>query len=175
MQMFVLDTSPITSAQCLCDAHIRVIGREVSMCLSAWYARNNFVHTDELPYKMFNHPVVWQFNNPYTRRWAFSYARNIFEEFYRRFGKVHASLDKFCQVRNFMCEHDNNMNPLWTPDDVCENARFSFISKGNSVDPDLDIYEAIAAYRIYYRYKITTMRVPVRWTARTRPWWLEEK
>ena len=172
MQMFVLDLSPIDSAKFLCDAHIRVIGREVSMCLSSWYAQN-IGHAEELPYKPFNHPVVWQMANPYTRMWARSYANNIFRVFNIRFGHVHASEDKFQEIFTYSLRYDQSLNPLWTPDDVYRYARFSFIEKGASVIPELSIDDAIRRYRAYYLYKTQTMRVPVIWTATTRPWWLE--
>lgn len=171
MQMFVVDRSPLDAAQCLCDAHIRVIGREVSMCLSAWYAMN-MGHAEELPYKPFNHPVVWQMANPYTRMWARSYANNIFREFSIRFGHDHASENKFQRIITYSLVYDQSLNPWWTPDDVYEHARFSFIQKGHDVVPEMDIDTAIFNYRAYYREKCSTMRVPVVWTYRTRPWWL---
>ena len=173
MQMFVLDRNPIDAANALCDAHIRVIGREVSMCLSAWYARNYWTHADELPYKPFNHPVVWQMANPYTRMWAMCYANNIFRAYHRRFGKWHASTTKLECVEHFLRLYDDQVNPLWAPEDIYNNATFSFIEKGASVIPGLSIDDAIRRYRAYYLYKTRTMRVPVRWTATNSPWWLE--
>ena len=172
MQMFVLDSNPVVSADFLCDAHIRVIGREVAMCLSSWYAQN-MGHAEELPYKPFNHPAVWQMANPYTRMWAACYALNIFRAFHRRFGKWHASTTKLECVEHFLRLYDDQVNPLWAPDDIYNNATFSFIEKGHSVDPGLCMDTAVARYRAYYRYKVQTMRVPVIWTATTRPWWLE--
>ena len=172
MQMFVLDSNPVVSADFLCDAHIRVIGREVAMCLSSWYAQN-MGHAEELPYKPFNHPAVWQMANPYTRMWAACYALNIFRAFHRRFGKWHASDSKFQQIVQYIRLHDDQKDPLWTPEDINKNARFSFIEKGASVIPGLSIDDAVRRYRAYYLYKTRTMRVPVIWTATTRPWWLE--
>ena len=142
------------------------------MCLSSWYAQN-MGHAEELPYKPFNHPVVWQFNNQYTRRWAICNALNIFYEFSRRFNKFHASEQKLRQIIEYIYKYDDRLDPFSTPGDVYEYARFSFIEKGHSVDPGMSIDTAVARYRAYYLYKIQTMRVPVIWTAITRPWWLE--
>ena len=171
MQMFVLDRSPIDSARFLCDAHVRVICREITMCLSAWYAHNTG-HVDELPYKPFNHPAVWQFANPYTRRWAGANARHIFNEFVRRFGKVHASKRKLDQVALYMSNHDNSLFGM-RPDDVYEHARFSFIEKGHSVVPELTIDEAVRCYRHYYRQKLDDFKVPVVYTDTIIPYWRE--
>ena len=49
MQMFVLSTDPYVSAQYLADVHVRVICREISMCLSSWYYKNIGEHVEELP------------------------------------------------------------------------------------------------------------------------------
>lgn len=105
MQMFVLDDIPDNAARALADCHTRVIGREVTMCLSAWYAKN-MGHKDELPYKEFNHPIEEQFNDPRTRLWAMHYATAIFTDFKNRFGKVHASEEKLDQLRRYCVMYD---------------------------------------------------------------------
>lgn len=172
MQMFVLDPSPALSAGFLCDAHIRVIGREISMCLSSWYAQH-MGHADELPYKQFNHPVVEQFDCVATRVWAALNALGIFFEFERRFGKEHASFPKFQKLTKYRAVHHDNPFPVGEASLL--RARFSFIEKGVGVVRDLPIEDAVQRYRQYYRTKIRTMRVPVVWTATERPDWLCEK
>ena len=168
MQMFVLDQNPAISARCLCDAHIRVIGREISMCLSSWYAQH-IGHADELPYKEFNHPIVTQFDNEGARFWAVHNATFIFAEFERRFGKQHASELKFGQLLRYRCKYHDA--PLSIPYRL---ALFSFVEKGTGVVTCLPIKDAVQRYRQYYRNKVNTMRVPVVWTATERPDWLEE-
>lgn len=169
MQMFVLDKSPAISARCLCDAHIRVIGREISMCLSSWYAQH-MGHAEELPYKQFNHPVVEQFDNEAARFWAVINATFIFAEFDRRFGKQHASELKFWQLLNYRIKYHD------APPSISYSlASFSFVEKGNGVVTGLPLEEAVQRYRQYYRNKIRTMRVPVVWTATEKPDWLCEK
>jgi len=180
MQMFVLDQSPAISARCLCDAHIRVIGREISMCLSSWYAQH-MGHADELPYKAFNNPLVDSFDNEGARLWALANAAEIFDEFIVRFGKPHASLFKFVQIMKYRRVHifqyrrEHGIPIMQQPRD---SRRFSFIEKGVGITPNLTMEEVIPLYRAYYKTKIHTMKVPVIWTeteTRTgKPDWLEE-
>ena len=166
MQMFVLDQNPAKSARCLCDTHIRVIGREISMCLSSWYAQH-MGHADELPYKQFNHPVVAQFDNEAARFWAVHNATFIFIEFQRRFGKRHASEHKFQQLLEYRIKYHDA--PLSIPYRL---ALFSFVEKGTGVVTCLPIEDAVRRYRQYYRTKIRTMMVPVVWTDTEKPDWL---
>ena len=169
MQMFVLDQSPALSARCLCDVHIRVIGREISMCLSSWYAQH-MGHADELPYKQFNHPVVEQFDCVATRVWAVLNAEAIFCEFARRFDKEHASFPKFQMLTKYRAVHHDNPFPVGEASLL--HARFSFIEKGVGVVRDLSLEDAVQRYRQYYRNKVCTMRVPVVWTDTEKPDWL---
>ena len=102
MQMFVLDENPYMSAKALADVHVRVICREISLCLSSWYYKNIGKHVEELPYRPFNHPIVDQLSDINTRKWAILNAYYIFREFERRFDKKHASEEKFNTLMNYI-------------------------------------------------------------------------
>lgn len=171
MQMFVLDSSPAISACCLADVHVRVIGREITMCLSSWYAKH-IGHADKLPYKPFNHPVVDQFDYAATRIWAVLNAGEIFCEFERRFGKQHASQEKYLRLLRFRATYGDNPVPIGPR--RLTLARFNFVEKGVGVIRGLSMDEAICRYREYYRRKLATMRVPVTYTHTTKPDWLKE-
>ena len=171
MQMFVLDVSPSVSAKCLADVHIRVIGREITMCLSSWYAKN-MGHEDELPYKQFNHPVVEQFDYAATRNWAVLNADCIFMEYSWRFNKLHASQEKFQQLLRYRAKYGVNQFPVGPT--AFSLALFNFVEKGAGVTRDLPIHEAVRRYRDYYRRKLAAMKVPVTYTKSTKPEWLEE-
>lgn len=174
MQMFVLSLDPVLSASYLADTHVRVICREVSMCLSSWYAKN-IGYAEELPYRPFNHPVINQFDNPYTRKWAISNASAVFNEFKRRFNKKHASEIKFEKLCDYIFKHDDELYGSfyykygWV--NVMENATFSFIEKNKGVITNLYISEAVDKYREYYKKKLNTMKVPVTYTNTIRPEW----
>ena len=169
MQMFVLDRNPRKSADYLADVHVRVICREISMCLSSWYAKN-IGHTEELPYRAFNHPIVEQMNNPNTRSWVILNAWSIFLEFQRRFNKVHASKEKFLMLYKYIKKHDaevtNHKNLKFM-----NKATFSFVEKDRGVIKNLPTNEAVERYREYYKNKLNTMKVPVTYTETYRPEW----
>ena len=171
MQMFVLDVSPVVSASYLADVHVRVICREVTMCLSSWYAKH-MGHLEELPYKPFNHPVVEQFDCVATRVWAALNAFAVFMEFEGRFGKEHASFAKFQKLTRYRALYHDNPFPVGEAS--VTQAHFSFIEKGVGVQTGLTIDEAVAKHRTYYKQKLATMRVPVIYTKRPKPDWLEE-
>ena len=171
MQMFILDADPVKSAVALADTHIRVIGREITMCLSSWYA-HNIGYPENLPYKPFNHPVVEEMSNPYTRVWACANAHAIFREFKARFNKQHASEAKFLALTGYRFLRDSSFYEALlnrTP----ERARFSFIEKGTGVQTNLPAEDAVKLYRGYYRSKLESMKVPVTYTNQQKPEWLE--
>lgn len=173
MQMFVLDENPYFSAQALADTHVRVICREVSMCLSSWYYKNIGEHVEELPYRPFNHPVIDQLSDINTRKWAILNAYYIFREFERRFNKKHASEEKFNKILEYKDKYNPEMNYM------CDStywwrAKFSFVEKDNGVIKDLSIHDAVEKYREYYRNKLKTMKVAVKYTNTNKPDWLED-
>lgn len=174
MQMFVLSHDPYVSAQYLADVHVRVICREISMSLSSWYYKNIEEHIKELPYRPFNHPVVDQFDNPYTRKWAIFNAGAIFIEFERRFNKEHASKAKYEKICDYCFKYDEIFRTFFYKygfQDVIDRATFSFVEKDRGVTKDLPINEAVKRYRAYYKEKLKTMKVPVTYTNRNRPEW----
>lgn len=174
MQMFVLSVDPILSAKSLADVHVRVICREVSMCLSSWYAKN-IGYTDELPYRAFNHPVIDQFDNPYTRKWAMDNAEGVFRQFTNRFDKQHASEIKYDMLWDYIIKYDKELYGTfyykYIPFYIEKYATFSFVEKDKGVIKNLSIHDAVEKYREYYRNKLNTMKVPVTYTKTIRPEW----
>ena len=174
MQMFVLSHDPYVSAQYLADVYVRVICREISMCLSSWYYKNIREHVEELPYRPFNHPVVDQFDNPYTRKWAIYNAGAIFTEFERRFNKEHASKAKYEKICDYCFKYDEVYGTFYYKygmQDMIDRATFSFVEKDKGVIKDLPTNEAVKRYREYYKKKLDTMKVPVIYTETYRPEW----
>lgn len=173
MQMFVLDNNCYRSARALADTHIRVIGREITMLLSSWYYYNGKGDKNLLPYKpMKNQPLVKQFDNLYTRRWALANAYFIFKEFSRRFDKTHASEEKYWKLRDYMNNYDEETVFI---SDTDKNARFTFVEKGKSIKSGLSVSEAIEFYRKYYIEKLNTMKVKVTYTNTNCPNWVNKE
>ena len=175
MQMFVLSNDPYVSAHYLADVHVRVICREISMCLSSWYYKNIGEHVEELPYRPFNHPVVDQFDNPYTRKWAMANADGIFRQFTNRFDKEHASEIKFDVLCDYIIKYDKELYGTfyykYVPFKIEKYATFSFVEKDKGVIKNLSIHDAVEKYREYYRNKLKTMKVAVKYTKTERPDW----
>lgn len=170
MQMFVLALKPCISASYLADVHVRVICREVTMLLSSWYYHNSCGDKTLLPYKPMLHPLEKQFNNNHTRKWGVVYAYEIFNEFKRRFGKVHASEEKYKQLGEFIRKNDKTV-AYDILDIYSDCLTFSFDEKGQKVIHNLSAEETIKRYREYYKNKLNTMKVPVTYTNINRPDW----
>ena len=165
MQIFLLNTNPIVSAQSLADAHVRVICREITMLLSTWYYYNG--PDQRLPYKPMskNQPLIKQLSNPEARKWAIRNAGAIFAEFDYRFGKKHASEEKYNQLLEYITKYDK-FNQVYT---LCS---WSFIGKGVGIFHNLYLHNAIEKYRRYYIDKINSMKVPCIYTKREPPLWI---
>lgn len=168
MQMFVLDADPVKSAQALCDAHVRVICREVTMLLSTWYWYNVPSSRPDLPYSPMNEnqPLALQLKYVPVRRWAVQNARAIFDEFTFRFEKTHASEAKYVQLLKAIDKYDPKVRIGVT------RTEFTFVPKGRGVYPGKSLEEAVLLYRSYFRLKLREMRMPVVWTKRSQPSWL---
>lgn len=169
MQMFVLDADPVKSAQALCDAHVRVICREVTMLLSTWYWYNVPSSRPDLPYSPMNEnqPLALQLKYVPVRRWAVQNARAIFDEFTFRFEKTHASEVKYLQLLAAIEKHDKGIEI------GLRQVRFTFVPKGEGVYSGKTMSQAILLYRKYFKGKLDVMKVPVVFTKRCQPSWLE--
>ena len=86
MNIFALDKSPIISAQQLCDKHIVKQGLESCQMLCSVF--------DNAPYKRthYNHPcTIWVRSSKRNYEWLIDHATEIFNEYTRRYGKIHKS------------------------------------------------------------------------------------
>lgn len=168
MQMFVLDADPELAAQSLSDAHVRVICREVTMLLSSWYYWNVPPCRHCLPYKPMNEgqPLAKQMVYSPVRRWANAFAGFCFQEFEYRFGKKHASEQKYEALQKAIACFDAGFKI------GCRSVRFTFVAKGDGVFPGKTMSQAIRLYRLYYINKVRVMRVALVYTGRSIPAWL---
>lgn len=168
MQMFVLDPNPKISACNLCDVHIRVICREVTMLLSSWYCWNVSDTRTFLPYKPMNEnqPLAKQMEFIPVRRWAIEFAGHVFDEFEYRFRKPHASRARYQELLDIIDKYDSNLRVGRL------SVRFTFVAKGDGIFPGKTMSQTVRLYRAYYRHKIKTMSVPVVYTGRQPPEWL---
>ena len=171
MQMFALDANPRKSAEFLCDAHVRVICREVAMLLSNWYYWNVPESRPMLPYKPMsvNQPLSRQMDSNFVRRWAFDYSEEIFKEFVYRFNKVHVSYEKFVALKAAREKFDPGMNHGTD----CAFG-FTIVEKNGGIYPGYPLMKVVELYRNYYWKKLNDMKVPVSYTKRMPPDWLKD-
>lgn len=169
MQMFVLDPNPVKAAQFLCDAHVRVICREVTMLLPSWYSWNIPDMKPSLPYKPMNEnqPLALQMVYTPVRKWAFQYAEAVFDEFEFRFGKSHASRIRYSVLASLIERFDPGI--VYGRPQV----RFTFVAKGDGIFPGQTMSQAVRLYRLYYLSKLSKMKVPAIWTSRSKPIWAD--
>lgn len=143
--MFVLDRRPHLAAKMLCDVHVRVICREVTMLLPTWYWHHLPDLREQLPYKGMsqNQPLCQQLDNSETRRWAFRYAKAIFREFEIRSGKEHGSKAKFEKLLLFAVQND----PLISLPDYDLSPRYTYLQKDLPAVHNLLPDKAVVLYR----------------------------
>ena len=102
MNIFVLDTNPITAARMHCDKHIPKMCVEAAQMMASALRRHGA--TDEqmpltkkgTPYKggYAHHPcTVWAGHCDDNFQWLSHHAKALCDEYYKRFGKRHACHD----------------------------------------------------------------------------------
>lgn len=107
MNIFVVDTSPVVSAQSLCDQHvvkmilesaqmlstnIRILGTKPGICLSTTFP-NIYKSTHQ------NHPsTVWA-RSAEGFSWLLEHAEALCDEYTHRFGKQHKTTQVIAEVR----------------------------------------------------------------------------
>lgn len=138
MNIFVLDESPYVSAQMLCDCHLRKMCVETAQILSGVMLRRGMSLLDGMPKPQnINHPVIVAVNDSVLgQNWTLLYALNLGNEYYRRFGKLHAYDDMFDEYEKL----------LRVP---CEGALPYNLAKCCG-DLDVSTLDIVSAYRKYY-------------------------
>ena len=162
--MFVLDPNPVKAAQFLCDAHVCVICREVTMPLSSWYSWNMSDMKPSLPYKPMNEwkPTSGPPNGLHPGpEVGIPVCRGVFDEFEFRFGKSHASRIRYYVLASLIERFDPGI--VYGRPQV----RFTFVVKGDGVFPGQTMSQTVRLYRLYYLSKLSKMKVPVIWTSRS--------
>ena len=140
MNIFVLDESPITSAQMQCDKHIVKMPLETAQMLcSVWY---RYGLGDKVPYKEAhkNHPcTLWAGDSMDNYNWLWHHGMELCFEYTRRYNKIHKCQQVIMDIsypspRNFSFD-----NYLTTPHPQCMPDEYKCASD-----------DAVLAYRKYY-------------------------
>ena len=162
MQLFVLDYSPVVSARCLCDKHLRKMCLETAQILSSVMAKYDLPLSENMP-RPYNvlHPVIKALDSPVRIDYAVIYNAALHSEYERRFGKSHAYTD----LRQLYWRNLFNGNFIFDPSECTFARAFK--------DIEITQKDIVLAYRIYYRYKKT--QIPDwRYTNSAEPKWLTD-
>ncbi len=90
MNIFAVDKDPKISAQQLCDKHVVKMILESAQMLCSAYPNG------DAPYKraFYNHPcTIWARESQENYEWLLTHAYAMCQEYTRRYGKVHKSID----------------------------------------------------------------------------------
>ena len=102
MNIFVLDTNPITAAEMHCDKHVPKMCVEAAQMMASALRRHGATDEDMpltkagTPYKggYAHHPcTVWAGDSQENWMWLAHHAMQLCEEYYKRFNKMHACTD----------------------------------------------------------------------------------
>ena len=173
MNIFVLDSNPVKSAQMLCDAHVIKMALESAQLLSTHY-RMTILNADgvgiqklaDMLYKSthINHPCRVCLDNPFNRAWLVYHFRALLSEYTYRYGKVHGS-SKLRHIFSIPMALDE-----WLPH-ALDKLTFPKCMPDTYKTGGDDIDSIVQSYRNYYKYKQETMR-RFRYTNREIPEWL---
>lgn len=160
MNIFFLDKDPVIAAQSLCNSHVVKMGLEACQLLSTAHrvCPANNVRLDkiyELTHK--NHPCsIWVRESTENYKWLWEHAKAIFDEYYFRYGKIHACVSKGIFDELFNLPNIPNI-PFTTP--------------ALAMPDDCKLDDYVAAYRLYYcKHKLATIKVLYK--ERSKPNWL---
>lgn len=164
MNIFVVDEDPVYSARMLCDQHICKMSIETPQLLSAahhrWHPTDP--HTAQL-YKLTHkhHPAtLWVGAHPDHYAWTYAHACALWDEYTRRYGRVHKS----SRLRALLTPPRMEGYRTATPPPQCMPDMYRSASTSWS--------DTVAAYRRYYRAE----KVPFgRWKHSTIPAWMQSK
>ena len=146
MNIFVLDESPIISAQMQCDKHIVKMPLETAQMLcSVWH---RYGEGDKVPYKEAhkNHPcTLWAGDSAENYEWLWQHGMELCFEYTRRYNKIHKcqqvimDLGKLHATMFYYCDTNGTPHPQCMPDEYKEQDGF--------FPPEVAI---VRAYRQYY-------------------------
>jgi|TARA_R110000744_G_scaffold199212_1_gene318449 hypothetical protein len=140
MNIFVLDDSPVLSAQQMCDKHVIKMPLEVAQMLcSVWY---RYGQGDDAPYKEThkNHPCTrWAGDNASNYTWLWEHGMELCREYTRRYNKIHKSQQVIMGRKLEECDFEfDNLTDDMTPHPQCMPDKYKFEGR------------AWVAYRNYY-------------------------
>ena len=172
MNLFVTDDCPVLSAQALDDKRVGKLLMEANQMMSLaiklhdpdcneFWIEGFARLTKGYPHR--NHPVsIWVRSNRTTFDWCLQHAEALDAEYTHRCGRQHDSGLRLPYIRTF--RHCLPDGPLLPFQNSARNA-------GKGID--YSHLSVIQAYRLYLAHRWDTDTLPVAWTNRGEPAWLE--
>ena len=169
MNIFVLDRSPIQSAQMLCDAHVVKMIVESCQLLSTHARIEERFRDSSGLYKVthMNHPCRLALYNPYTELWLITHLWALLTEYNFRFGKVHKTAEVYSPHW-----HSATVPIFAKRDDLIDMCAMPKCMPDEFKIGGDDIDSVVRSYRNYYKHKQNTMKY-FRYTKREMPDWLK--
>lgn len=133
MNIFIVDTDPIKAATMLCDRHV------VKMTLETAQLLCNALDTNT-PYKKthLHHPcTIWVRQSISNFNWLVEHGIALVNEYHKRYGKYHKSMDVILHCQTLQQFHPNKDNKTLTP----------FVQAMPDKYKDINV---VNAYRKYY-------------------------
>lgn len=161
MNIFVLDTDPRTAAQLHCDTHVvKMILETTQILCTVRHMAGNPVPDGYKPTHQHHPCTKWAGESIGNHVWLWRLLLWLHEEYEHRYHKVHASKRLLvpCALLDF--------GALWNAGII--RTPFVFAGPASCIRPTI-----VESYRALYRLKQTTMKVPMRWTNRPRPEWMD--
>ncbi len=155
MNIFAVNNNPKTAAQELCDKHVVKMILESAQMLCAVFPNG------DAPYKraFYNHPCTrWARESVENYEWLLDHAYAMCQEYTRRYGKVHKSLDtiQWC---------GSNYHKLNIP-------RKGLTKFAQAMPEQYKNDCSVTAYRAYYNGEKAYF---AKWTKRDQPEWFQNK
>jgi hypothetical protein len=172
MNIFILDTNPITAAQMHCDKHVPKMCVEAAQMMASALRRHGATDEDMpltkagKPYKggYKHHPcTVWAGDCEGNFNWLVHHAVALCEEYRKRFGKRHACHDPIIDMSALeMTLNPNRVEPMpLTPFALAMPDEYRPKHSTPTMPIDKDKYivshaagsDAVKAYQAYYHSK----------------------
>jgi len=147
MNIFVLDESPILSAQMQCDKHVVKMPLETAQMLcSVWH---RYGLADKIPYREAhkNHPcTLWAGDNAENYEWLWQHGMELCFEYTRRYNKIHKCQQVIMDLDKFHASLFDSVQVNGTPHPQCMPEEYKCTEgKYNSLE-----FAPVLAYRQYY-------------------------
>ena len=169
MNIFILDESPIISAQMQCDKHIVKMPLETAQMLcSVWHRYGQGMN---VPYKEAhrNHPcTLWAGNDGANYDWLWQHGMELCFEYTRRYNKIHKCQQVIMDISLSDCVLGfDNMSRHITPHPQCMPDEYK--------EQDGFFSPEVASVRAYRKYYVNDKKDIAKWEkSRPMPDWYAE-